>query len=136
MDVKADDNGKFQTVQGVQIINGAVHIEFDNELIHGSTLELGYKIKAINNSELDYTTESFYKYGIEGTKDERVKLSPQEILDYVDNNLIYTKDDNSKWNIINKGDYTNKIDNAEIYDNTEKSKINTILSYKIKENNN
>lgn len=136
VDVKADDNGKFQTVQGVQIINGAVHIEFDNELIHGSTLELGYKVKAINNSELDYTTESFYKYGIEGTKDERVKLSPQEILDYVDNNLIYTKDDNSKWNIINKGDYTNKIDNAEIYDNTEKSKINTILSYNIKENNN
>ena len=136
VDVKADENGKFQTVQGVQIINGAVHIEFDNELIHGSTLELGYKIKAINNSELDYTTENFYKYGIEGTKDERVKLSPQEILDYVDNNLIYTKDDNSKWNIINKGDYTNKIDNAEIYDNTEKSKINTILSYNIKENNN
>ena len=159
VDVKADENGKFQTVQGVQIINGAVHIEFDNELIHGSTLELGYKIKVENNSEVDYINETFYKYGevildgsedrfntcsieeainkgIKGADDYKVKLSPQEILDYVDNNLIYTKDDNSKWNIINKGDYTNKIDNAEIYDNTEKSKINTILSYNIKENNN
>lgn len=68
--------------------NGFVKLELDNELIQGSLLEIGYEIKARNNSELDYIpTEGndalFYKYGItEGQ--ELVTITPTGIIDYLD----------------------------------------------------
>ena len=50
---------------------GDVHIELDSELMQGATLTITYEIIAdTTDSEVDYRTEDYYIYGIQGTKDD------------------------------------------------------------------
>ena len=64
--------------------NGFVKLELDNELIQGATVEVEYEIKVTNNSELDYVSEEFYKYGIKSGNE--VTITPTSIIDYLDKN--------------------------------------------------
>ena len=75
--------------------NGYIKAEIDNELIEGATLEIGYEIKFVNNSELDYMSEKYYKYGIqEGNK---VTLTPSAVVDYLDKDLGFEQEKNTDW---------------------------------------
>lgn len=66
--------------------NGMVKAEMDEELIQGSTLEIHYTINIANNSETDYNTEAYYKYGqINGAK--AVETTINTVIDYVDDKL-------------------------------------------------
>lgn len=77
--------------------NGFIRLELDNELIQGATLEVGYEIKATNQSELDYRSENFYQYGkIEG---EVVTIEPTSIIDYLDKNWSFDGDKNTQWQV-------------------------------------
>ena len=40
-------------------------MEVDNELLYGSTLEITYEIFVTNESETNYLTKAYYKYGTE-----------------------------------------------------------------------
>ena len=112
--------------------NGKVSIELDSELIHGSTLEMIYTMAITNISEVDYYTQNYYAYGDEG-KDTVVKLTPKEILDYVDNGLIYVNSNDNNWELLNgnsiKNNYTEKIEDDYIYVDIKKTQINTVLKY-------
>lgn len=136
-DVQLGEDGKYK-VQGAKYLkpdkdsNGKVSIELDSELIHGSTLEAIYTMAITNISEIDYYTKEYYAYGDEG-KDSIVKLTPKEILDYVDNGLIYVNSNDNNWELLNsdaiKNNYTEKINDSEIYSGLKKTQINTILKY-------
>ena len=77
--------------------NGFVRVELDNELIQGSTLEVSYEIKATNESEVDYLSENFYKYGtVEGPV---VTITPSAVIDYLDKNWAFDQDKNTAWSI-------------------------------------
>lgn len=77
--------------------NGFIRLELDNELIQGTVLEVGYEIKAINQSELDYLSDNYYLYGmIEGPV---VTIEPTGIIDYLDNNWAFDSDKNPQWQI-------------------------------------
>lgn len=73
---------------------GGLTIEVDNEIIEGATLEVTYEIKIENNSEWDYDTEEYYKYGTYSKKDEPISMKINSIVDYMDENLktTYTYD--------------------------------------------
>lgn len=73
---------------------GELTIEVDNEIIEGATLEVTYEIKIKNNSELDYDTEEYYKYGTNSKKVEPISMKINSIVDYMDENLktTYTYD--------------------------------------------
>ena len=75
--------------------NGFVRVELDNEMIQGSTLEVGYEFIATNNSELDYLSENFYKYGI--VEGEVVKIAATGIVDYLDKDWAFDDEINTGW---------------------------------------
>lgn len=79
---------------------GTVQITLDNELIHGSVLQIKYEFTLTNNSELDFIDEKYYIYGksyysnLDIIKDKKVKVTSSSIVDYVDNELELSKDIN------------------------------------------
>ena len=81
---------------------GYVKLEVDSELIEGATLEVGYEIKAINQSELDYMSENYYKYGIK--EGNIATLTPSAVVDYLDKNLGFVEDNNRDWKQITSED--------------------------------
>ena len=94
---------------------GKVKAEMDNELIEGATLEIGYEIKFTNQSEIDYMTEDYYKYGTV-PKDKNkyvVKLRPSTVYDYLDNRLSISSDENN-WTQISKTELTTNTDKTYI----------------------
>ena len=72
--------------------NGYVKLETDDELIEGATLNITYQIKAINQSEVDYMSENYYKYGIK--EGNIATLTPSAVIDYLDKNLGFEDNDN------------------------------------------
>ena len=93
VDATIDENGKVTgTVPNTAYMGptdksiGLIKTEMDNELIEGATLEVRYTIKVTNIGELDYTSDKYYYFG-NATGAEKVKISPTQILDYVDGRL-------------------------------------------------
>ena len=106
VDATVDENGKLKgapnyvTYMGPTVSNGYsnpgfIKAELDSELIEGSTLEVGYEIKCINNSELDYMSEDYYKYGTQ--KGNVVTLTPSAVVDYLDKDLGFEQEKNPDW---------------------------------------
>lgn len=94
--------------------NGLAKIELDNELIQGATIQIGYKIVVENNSEKDYNSEYYYKYGIlasnETEEETIIKITPSGIYDYLDSSMTLDEDNekNDGWDIIKIEEYNNK----------------------------
>ena len=105
--------------------NGFVRVELDNELIQGATLQVGYEFRATNNSELDYLSENFYKYGI--IEGDVVTINATGIIDYLDNNWAFVGEDNPEWQVRNIDEIRDLLQ-EEVYQ-SETSTINdkTIL---------
>ena len=77
--------------------NGFIRVELDNEVMQGATLEVGYEFVVTNNSELDYLSENFYKYGIiEGNV---VTINATGIIDYLDKDWAFDNETNTQWQI-------------------------------------
>ena len=103
--------------------NGMVRLELDSELIQGSTLVVGYEIRADNNSELDYLSENFYKYGI--VEGDVVTITPSAIVDYLDTDWSFDALNNPDWEVIQKDD--SRIELAEAVINSDTIGNRTIL---------
>ena len=105
--------------------NGLLKLELDNELIQGTTIEVGYEIKATNNSELDYLSEEYYHYGEK--KGNPVTLTPAAIVDYLDKDWAFDAEKNQAWTVKTLDEMKNIV--AEIVYNNENSSISdkTIL---------
>ena len=103
--------------------NGMVRLEMDNELLEGSTLQIGYEIRVDNNSELEYMSENYYKYGmIEG---DVVTITPSAIVDYLDTDWMFDATSNPDWEVIQKDD--SRIELAEAVKTSETIDNRTIL---------
>mgnify|MGYP000906468204 FL=1 len=99
VDAKVTEDGKLEgttnhmTYMGPSTNGkGYVKLEVDSELIEGATLEVDYEIKAINQSEVDYMSENYYKYGIK--EGNIATLTPSAVIDYLDKNLGFEDNDN------------------------------------------
>ena len=103
--------------------NGMVRLEMDNELLEGSTLQIGYEIRVDNNSELEYMSENYYKYGmIEG---DVVTITPSAIVDYLDTDWMFDATSNPDWEVIQKDD--SRIQLAETVKTSDSIDNRTIL---------
>lgn len=99
-DGKLEGVHKYLTYMGPSKINGIsdsgfIKAELDNELLQGARLEVTYEIKFVNNSEIEYLTENYYKYGTEGGI--KATITPAGVVDYLDKNLGFEQDRNSDW---------------------------------------
>lgn len=86
--------------------------ELDSDLLNNATVEIEYTITVANNSELDYDSERYYKYGIkDGNK---VVVKPVGVYDYLDKEMALNPDkadENAKWTKVEPTVYTNTITN-------------------------
>lgn len=96
--------------------NGLVKLELDNELIQGATVEVEYEIKVTNNSELDYVSEDFYKYGIKSGNE--VTITPTSIIDYLDKNWGFEDEKNKEWTVKSLDEIKNIVA-KEVYENED-----------------
>lgn len=114
--------------------NGFVRLEMDSELIEGSRLEIGYEIRADNNSELDYLSENYYKYGIQ--EGEVVTITPSAIVDYLDEDWNFDAVNNPAWEAIQKDDaklnLAEDVMNAISIDNTKLLYTEALTEYNLK----
>ncbi len=99
--------------------NGLVRLEMDSELIEGARVEIGYEIKASNNSELDYISEDFYKYGI--VSGDPITITPSGIVDYLDSDWDFDASSNTAWEAVDKDD--SRLNLAEVVYNDPNSTI-------------
>ena len=82
---------------GASVTNGFVRLELDNELIQGAKVEVQYDIIVTNNSEVDYISEEYYKYGI--IKGDIVTITPTKIVDYLDSEWAFESGNNPGWEV-------------------------------------
>lgn len=87
-----------QFLPNIKAQNDMVKLELDNELMHGATLEITYKVIAINNAENNYSSVNYYKYGSKENNDKPTgTMQISRIIDYIDNDLtaVITDDENN-----------------------------------------
>ena len=106
--------------------NGFVKLELDNELIQGATVEVEYEIKVTNNSELDYVSEDFYKYGIK--LGNEVTITPTSIIDYLDKNWGFEVEKNKEWTVKSLDEIKNIVA-KEVYENEDSTIADKTILY-------
>ena len=99
-----------QYLPGIKPRRDLVKMELENELMHGRTLEITYEVTATNNSETNYLTSEYYKYGENKTNIETTKVT--KVADYLDNDLSYILDDSQ-----------NRIYNGKLIEESSKNVI-------------
>ena len=116
---------------------GKVQLTMDEELMHGSTLQITYAITVANVGEVNYNEEQFYYTGKVADTSTIVKTDPKVLVDYVGtqvhdynsnddntatrNNLQFNKAQNPDWNTISSADLLNNgLINTRLTDNVNK----------------
>lgn len=113
-----EENGEYKlkgdTIGGTTYIpkgevypkNGMIRTELDNELIQGATITIDHSIVVKNNSELDYDTENYYKYGTD--KQNVITITPEGVYDYIDNELA-VGEESTDWEIKTNNSYYEEV---------------------------
>ena len=111
---------------------GKLWLQLDSELMSATEIQIGYEISVINNSEKEYITEDFYKYGIEGTRDELIKIKPEGVYDYLDGTVMQAEDQstdtvkNGTWEVVSKEEYNKKYEGPTLVEKHFLSSDNTL----------
>lgn len=111
---------------------GLIQMSMDEELMHGATIKISYKITVTNKGEVDYKDNMFYYTGIVSNPSTVVKTEANQVIDYVANNLQFYALDNSSWSVIDEqtllanGNETQTLVNNKLTD--EAKKYNTIIT--------
>ena len=124
-------------VRQISTNKGKVQLTMDEELMHGSTLQITYAITVANVGEVDYNEEQFYYTGKVADTSTIVKTDPKILVDYFGtqvndynsnddntstrNNLQFNKAQNQNWNTISSADLLNNgLLNTGLKDNVNK----------------
>lgn len=83
---------------------GLVNLIMDEELMHGATIKISYKVTVANKGEVDYKDNMFYYTGIVSNPETVVKTEANQVIDYIANNLQFYAVDNSAWEVIKAED--------------------------------
>ena len=62
--------------------NGKIQLTMDEELMHGATIKVTYKITATNTGEYDYNTNEFYYAGTNNQNARAVATKVGKVIDY------------------------------------------------------
>ena len=106
--------------------NGQIKFELDNEIIQSAQLEVEYRLRTTNISEVDYSNENYYWYGTTGTgqiERDMVNLNARNIINYIDNNISIEEEKNSNQNtVIQAQDQKGNLIEQGLLENTEEAK--------------
>ena len=117
---------------------GLIQMHMDEELMHGASIKISYKITVTNVGEVDYKDNEFYYTGIITDRDGQkadtirnntiVKTQANQLIDYVANNLQFYAIDNKNWEVISQTDLLNGPVNIGLANETVK--YNTVITTK------
>lgn len=96
---------------------GFIKSEIDNELIQGSTIQIEYTITVANNSEVDYDSERYYKYGIK--EGNIITITPSGVYDYLDSEMVLDSSketENADWEIKTTTEYNEEVTDPIVYE--------------------
>lgn len=107
---------------------GLIQLSMDEELMHGATIKISYKITVTNVGEVDYKDNMFYYTGITSNRDMSnvVTTEANQVIDYVANNLQFYAVDNNAWKVIPQDDLLNGLVNMTLANET--AKYNTVIT--------
>ena len=136
----ADGSILFDASQGVNVDNvawqqntnknrGLIQLSMDQEIMHGASIQITYKLTVKNVGEVDYEGKEFYYTG--KNHGNKVTTTPDTVVDYVSNNLQFNGKNNPGWEVV-KLDKLYKEENSpdNYIDQAVKNKaqkINTIV---------
>ena len=110
---------------------GLIQLSMDQEIMHGASIQITYKLTVKNVGEVDYEGDQFYYTGKNPKNKVEVTTTPNTVVDYVSNNLQFNKDNNSNWEIVKLDKLYKEENSADNYiDQDVKNKaqkINTIV---------
>ena len=128
------DESKFKDIENIRQLNknktGLIQLSMDEELMHGATIKITYKITITNVGEVDYKDNCFYYTGNVKDKNTIVKTKADQVIDYVANNLQFNASENSNWSVIEKDKLnTNNMYTTLVNNNLRKQveQYNTII---------
>ena len=128
------DENKFKDLENIRQLNknkiGLIQLSMDEELMHGATIKVTYKITVTNVGEVDYKDNCFYYTGNVKDKNTIVKTKADQVIDYVANNLQFNASENSNWSVIEKDKLnTNNMYTTLVNNNLRKQveQYNTII---------
>ena len=128
------DESKFKDLENIRQVNknkiGLIQLSMDEELMHGATIKITYKITITNVGEVDYKDNCFYYTGNVKDKNTIVKTKADQVIDYVANNLQFNASENSNWSVIEKDKLnTNNMYTTLVNNNLRKQveQYNTII---------
>lgn len=125
------DPEKFGSLQNIRNKNaskfGLIQLTMDEELMHGATIEITYKVTMTNVGEVDYDDNPFYYTGNKSNNAKVVTTRADQVIDYVANNLQFNASNNSKWHVISKDDIkTQGLVNSKL--DSQVDKYNTVIA--------
>lgn len=121
-------NGEYQeNVQWIKGTNGFLNIIMDQEIMHGARVEVLYKITATNTGDVDYLSDTFYYTGKKAEGETPATTTPDLVVDYVDNHIIYRQEDNEAWKIVTAEELQVKSNGSLVNDNINLKGIETII---------
>ena len=109
---------------------GLVQLTMDEELMHGATIEIKYKVTVKNVGETDYEGQKYYYLG-ESSGSTVVTTVANQVVDYVANNLQFNGSNaqNNRWTVINNAALITS-QNADNNDNlVNRRLINNVKQY-------
>ena len=136
----ADGSILFDASQGVNVDNvawqqntnknrGLIQLSMDQEIMHGASIQITYKLTVKNVGEVDYEGQPFYYKG--KTPGNKVTTTPNTVVDYVSNNLQFNGKNNPGWEVVKLDKLYKEENSADNYiDQDVKNKaqkINTIV---------
>lgn len=77
-----------------------VKVEISDEIAQNVDTVITYELKINNISEVDYSNDDYYLYGTNQNDENKVKLSPKQIIDYIDNDLLIKESENTNLEIV------------------------------------
>lgn len=106
---------------------GLVQLSMDEELMHGATIQITYKITASNIGETDYNDSQYYYTGVTSNVDKVATTTANQVIDYVANNLKFDASQNKNWKAISPEEIASqKLVNARLQDKLQA--YNTIVT--------
>lgn len=131
-DNKLTDENPMQKIRDYDAQYGLIQLSMDEELMHGATIKISYKVTVTNKGEVDYKENSFYYTGNVADKNTIVKTEPNQLTDYVANNLQFYAIDNEAWRVIPQEELLNGLVNMTLANDT--AKYNTVITTTEKSN--
>ena len=96
-----------QKAKNLAWTNKQILATVDDNLLHGATIEITYKMWVENTGEKDYTDQTFYYTGKVQNANAIVKTKAVNVVDYIANNVVYDKKKNAQWELVTAADLQN-----------------------------